>query len=395
MSIFDVQHQPTAHAVVQQSLHSGRLAHGLLLAGPSGVGKEMFATRLAQLLLCESDKPVKVADGPKRAGLDVATAPAGLAPAKGTSWLDACGQCESCHLVAVDSHPDLHRIYRELHKMIPLLKERKGLELYIEVIREFLLDPSASKSARGRGKVFIVRDAHLMNPNAQNALLKTLEEPPAGTFIMLLTDQAHGLLETIRSRSQLVRFAPLPIDFVRGQLAGRSAGQRKIGAEEAAYLAGRSGGQMGVALQMAEGDLFGLHQELADRLAALTAADGIDLADWLEEQINTLARERVEREDITDSQAKKEVACELLSTMALVLADAIRLGAGYDSQTRPPLLPAASTKLARDGGEDRLGRLGKAIDAIRRADYLIAVRFVNLRLALDEVSLAVAALLAE
>jgi hypothetical protein len=182
---------------------------------------------------------------------------------------------------------------------------------------------------------------------------------------------------------------------VRAKLSGRTIGGRAIGPDESTYLAGRSGGQLGVALRMAEGDLFGLHQELADRLAGLTPAGAIDLSDWLEEQINTLARERVEREGVTDSQAKKEVACDLLSTAALVLSDAIRRGAGYESKSQPALVAAASTRLARANDEDRLARLGKAIDACRRADYLIAVRFVNPRLALDEVALSLGSLLGE
>lgn len=389
MSLFDVRHQPVAHAIVQQSLLTGRLAHGLLLAGPTGVGKEMFATRLAAMLLCP--QPTKVADGARRAGVTEASLPAGLAPSKGVAWLDACGRCESCQLVAAGTHPDLHLIYRELFKFIKELKDRKGLELYIEVIRAFLVDAAGSKPARGHNKVFIVRDAHLMNDNAQNALLKTLEEPPPGTFVILLTDQVHSLLETIRSRCQLVRFAPLPAAFIREQLAGRTVGQRTVGADEATYLAARACGQLGPAVQMAEGDLFGLHQELAHRLAALTPGGAVDLADWLEEQINTLTRERVARDGITDSQAKKDIASELLSTGALVLSDALRLLAGQTSQGTPMLDERAARTLAGRGDpEDRAQHLARAIEAFSRADDLIAVRFVNPRLSLDELTLTLA-----
>ncbi|MDD4892365.1 MAG: hypothetical protein PHU85_20780, partial [Phycisphaerae bacterium] len=355
---------------------------------PAGVGKEMFANRLAQLLLCP--QPAKVKDGPKLAGA-ADDLPAGLSPPKGSHWIDACGKCESCHLVAAGTHPDLHLVHRELHKFISELKDRKGLELYIQVIRDYLIDPAASKPARGHNKVFIIRDAHLMNDEAQNALLKTLEEPPPGTFIILLTDQVHSLLETIRSRCQLVRFAPLPVDFVREQLTGRAVGPRKIAPDEAAYLAARSAGQLGPAIAMAEADLFGLHQELATRLADLTPSGAVGLADWMEEQINTLSRERVEREDITDSQAKKEVACELLSTAALVVSDAMRSLSAHASPAAPALVPAAATKLAVAADpEDRLQHLARAIEALSRADYLIGVRFVNLRLALDEAVLTLA-----
>ncbi len=394
MSLLDVQHQPVAQAVVQQSLHSGRLAHGLLLVGPGGVGKEMFATRLSALLLC--DNPVQATDGAERVGLPGADLPAGLAPPPGAPWRDACGACESCRLISAGTHPDLHLVYRQLHKFASDSKVRnqKGLDLYIDVIREFLIEPAAQKAVRGRGKMFLVRDAHLMNDDAQNALLKTLEEPPPGTFLMLLTDQAHGLLPTVRSRCQLIRFRPLPREFVHSFLLGRkTASGRVIAPDEAAYLAGRSGGQLGAALEMAEGDLFGLHQELAQRLSELTPSRAIDLADWLEEQVNQLAGEQVKRDEVTDSQAKKDVACQLLSTASLAISDAMRLAAGV-APGGNVLFPRASEALARTaaGGDraDGLIRLAGAVRALNRAAWLIADRYVNPHLALDEAAVAVA-----
>ncbi|MCG3178996.1 MAG: hypothetical protein BIFFINMI_01326 [Phycisphaerae bacterium] len=384
MSIFDVRHQPTAHAVTQRALTSGRLAHGLLLAGPGGVGREMFAQRLAALLLCE--RPVQVADGAQRAGLDAAGLPDGLAPARGVPWQDACGRCESCRLAAAGTHPDIHLVYRELSRTIPELKNRQGLELYIDVIRQYVIDAARIKPGLARGKAFIIRDAHLMNDEAQNALLKTLEEPPPGTWLILLTDQAHQLRETIRSRCQLVRFSLLPTEFVREQLSGTMVGQRKVDAEEATYLAARSGGRLGEAVRLAEADLFGVHQELATRLADLGRDDAVDLGDWLEELTKQLGKEQADASGVTDSQAQKEVAADLLATMALVLGDALRVAGGAAGDD--PLFAPVANKLA--GGpdvEDRLNRLARAIDACSRAGYLIVERFVNPRLALDELTL--------
>jgi len=392
VSIFEVQHQPIAHALVQQALLNGRLGHGLLLAGPGGVGKEMFADRLAALLLC--DEPIEAPDGPSRAGLDRADLPDGFAPPEGAPWRDACGRCNGCLSARDGNHPDIHTVYRELHRLIAELQGRQGLELYIDVVRRFLIEPAARKSYRGRGKVFIVRDAHLMNAEAQNALLKTLEEPPDRTWLILLTDQAHRLTETVRSRCQLLRFAPLPTEYIRERLKGAEIDGRTVDATEANYLAARCTGRLGQALRLAEADLFGIHQDLAARLAQLKPTTAIDLADWFEEAINQLAKEFAERDNVTDSQAKKDTACELLATASLILADALRTSA--DARTDAPALFADAADKLAEGADaaDRQGRLARGIEAVARADHLIATRFVNLRLALDEASLELADALA-
>jgi hypothetical protein len=247
-----------------------------------------------------------------------------------------------------------------------------------------------------------------MNDEAQNALLKTLEEPPDRTWLMLLTDQAHRLTETVRSRCQLLRFGPLPAEFVRERLAGAEFDGRTVDSAEAAYLAGRCDGRLGQALRLAEGDLFGIHQELAARLGRLTRAGAIDLADWLEEVINELAKDVAQRDEVTDSQARKDAACELLATASLILADALRTSAdavgisadthrtSADVRTDTPVLFADAAARLADGPDpaDRQGRLARGIAALARADHLIATRFVNLRLTLDEASLALADALA-
>ncbi len=388
MSIFEVQHQPIAQAVTQQALASGRLAHGLLMVGPGGVGKEMFANRLAALLLC--DDPIDVADGAVRAGVEGANLPDGLAPPPGTPWRDACGQCPSCIQAAAGQHPDIHLVQRELYKTISDLKSRQGLELYIQVIIQYIIDPASRKSYRGRGKVFIVRDAHLMNDEAQNALLKTLEEPPPGTTLMLLTDQVHRLLETIRSRCQLLRFTPLPTEFVREEMTDVAVDGRSVGAREAAYLAARSGGRLGEARRMAAADLFGTHQELADRLTKLRPQNAMALADWLEDTINALAKERSQRDEITESQAKKDVAGDLLTTASLVLSEAMRCSVGAEGEGEGMLPEAAGALASGADPADRCERLARAVRDLSRADYLIAERFINVRLTLDEVAIAVA-----
>ncbi|MFQ6049176.1 MAG: hypothetical protein ACE5K7_07415, partial [Phycisphaerae bacterium] len=167
MSIFDVKHQQRAQELIQRGLASGRMPHAYIFCGPSGVGKEMMAVRLAGVLLCSQPRVVDRPQG--RAGL-----------AGASRWRDACGQCRDCRLMQAGAHPDLHLISKELHSYHPdpEVRRLKGLELSVQVIRQFLIRPAAERSSLGRAKVFIVLQADRMSQAAQNALLKTLEEPP-------------------------------------------------------------------------------------------------------------------------------------------------------------------------------------------------------------------------
>src|SRR6185312_16438132 len=169
-----------------------RLPHGLIFAGPVGVGKATTARALAALLLCENPKD---------------TTP--------------CGSCSSCTSFAANTHPDYHVVTKELIRYHDKTGKSKGIDLSIHVLRPELIEPAGRKAVMGRGKVFVVEQAELMNPQAQNALLKTLEEPAGRTLIVLLTDQPNALLPTIRSRCQLISFASLDSQVVRDQLAAR------------------------------------------------------------------------------------------------------------------------------------------------------------------------------
>ncbi|OZB40195.1 MAG: DNA polymerase III subunit delta' [Alishewanella sp. 34-51-39] len=158
-----------------------RLAHALLFYGPEGIGKLELAQVLAALLLCK--------------------APAAT----------ACGQCKSCLLLAAGNHADI------------LLLQPENASLGVDEIRR-LTEFTQSKAQQSGNKVVIVRHAERLTEAAANALLKTLEEPPQGCFLILCTAQAQRLKPTILSRCQRWDLAPLSpqqlIDYLHTQQQG-------------------------------------------------------------------------------------------------------------------------------------------------------------------------------
>ena len=186
---------------LRNAIARDRLPHALLFAGPDGVGKRRFALELAKAVTCHD-------------------------PRSG----DACDRCVSCLQVEAGEHPDV-RTY-----------EPDGTFLKIAQMRE-LAREAQYQPFDGRRRVFIVDAAHQMREEAANATLKTLEEPPATTLIVLVTDQAYALLQTIRSRCQALWFAPVSPDEIERFLAEnykRPADETRLLARIAAGRIGRA-----------------------------------------------------------------------------------------------------------------------------------------------------------
>lgn len=158
-----------------------RLPHALLLAGPAGGGKSEFARVLAERLLCET--------------------------AQGAAM--ACGQCEACHWLAQDHHPDLRMVIPAADEESDAAEEKpatKSTQIRIDQIRE-LADFLGVGAVRGGRRVVVINPAEAMNAATANALLKLLEEPPARTQFLLVSDEPRKLLPTVRSRTQVWSFA--------------------------------------------------------------------------------------------------------------------------------------------------------------------------------------------
>lgn len=259
-SLDDIFGQDAAVRWLGAMMKSPRVHHALLFAGPPGVGKATTAAALAAIFLCEKSE-------------------GGV----------ACGACESCNAMHKESHPDYHVIYRQLIRLEK--SEAAARDLAVDTIRRHLIEPAGLKSSRGRGKVFVVEEADTMNLNSQNALLKTLEEPPGRTLIILLTDSPDYLLPTIRSRSQLVQFGYLPIDRVRSELI-----KRGIDAKDAADAAEMSEGSIGLALRWLEDGVVAAGRELLASLDELPGS-AMTLSGWFKQFAEAYVKTQQARED--------------------------------------------------------------------------------------------------
>jgi DNA polymerase-3 subunit delta' len=246
---------PAVERVAAQ-LAAGEIAHAWLLTGPRGAAKRRVATAMAAALVCEA-----------RAGL-------------------GCGVCSSCDRALRDRHPDVHHVVPE------------GVIIPVDVVRETVIPEAARSPFEARYKVFSIEDADRMNDAAQNALLKTLEEPHPDTVFLLVSDHEEEVLETIRSRCRVVRLDAVPLARVVAVLV-------EDGAPEPAARH---------AAELAEGDLERARALVFDEAAAgrlvrwrgvparlASPLDALDAAAEIVAEAKAAAKER-------EKQHKEEVA---------------------------------------------------------------------------------------
>ena len=256
--------------MLASAARQNNLAQSLLLHGPAGIGKERVGLWIAQRVVCERPR----ADGP-------------------------CGECQPCRMVDRLEHPDVHWFFplprpdaATPEKLRDKLEEARGVELaarradplhvpryekapaYFMGTIQNLQRLAGLKPSVGRRKVFVVGDADAMvpqesSPEAANAFLKLLEEPPADTTLVLTSSNAGALLPTIRSRVLPIRMNRLSVDDVAAYLTREA----RMPADEAASLAGGSEGAIGRALRMLpSGGGSGSYQKQREAGRALLAA---------------------------------------------------------------------------------------------------------------------------
>lgn len=208
-----------------RSARAGRLVHAYLFCGVRGCGKKTLAQSLAQTLFCE-------AEAEKR----------------------PCGLCPACKRFLSGNHPDARTL------------SPKGRSIGVDDVRE-LTDYLSRRPYEGRWHVAIVERAEKMTPSAQNALLKTLEEPPEDTVFFLLTETPGALLPTVRSRLRMVRVPPLTREACAQALVRRGVEEAR-----AMRLAGLAHGSVGRALELRADDAY--EALLSRALTSLAALDG-------------------------------------------------------------------------------------------------------------------------
>ncbi|MBQ9886339.1 MAG: DNA polymerase III subunit delta' [Lachnospiraceae bacterium] len=194
----------------RHSIENHKISHSYILSGEDGVGKMMVARAFAQALLCENY------DG------------------------DSCGKCHSCVRFESDNHPDV--IY---------LKHEKS-SIGVDDVRAALVGDIQIKPYDGKYKIYIIDEAELMTPAAQNAILKTIEEPPSYAVIILLTNNEDIFLPTILSRCITLKLRPLDDRLVKEALQGRYG----LSEYDADIFASFARGSIGQALKLSKSEGF-------------------------------------------------------------------------------------------------------------------------------------------
>ena len=227
---------------LQNAVKSGRIAGAYLFSGIKGVGKETVAMYFARLILCENEDNVDL----------------------------PCGTCGGCRKIANDNHPDL-RIIRP-----------DGAQIKIDQIRELQQEIHYLPFDADR-KVYILVNTERMNEEAANSLLKTLEEPPSVSTIVLLTENIESILPTIRSRCQNLPFYPMPQQELAASLMDRFS----IEEHTASSIARLSGGVVGNAISLIEEDLTS-EESVPEILIETDTLAAFRLAEQFEENLESL-----------------------------------------------------------------------------------------------------------
>ncbi len=237
---------------IQNVVTSGQVSHAYILNGERGSGKKLLANLFAMTLLCEEGGP------------------------------EPCNQCRSCKQADSGNHPDIIRVTHE-----------KPGSISVDDIREQVNETVDIRPYEGPYKVYIIPQADLMTTQAQNALLKTLEEPPDYVVFLLLTENADTLLPTITSRCVILKLRNIKDTLIKKYLMERL----EIPDYEADLCTAFAQGNLGRAIMLAQSEHFGEIREEAIRL--LTHVDEMEIEDIIA-AVSSITAYKVEITDYLD-----------------------------------------------------------------------------------------------
>lgn len=299
--------QQRAIDLFQQSIANNRLGHAYIFAGDDGVGRFLMAQQWAKALLCAE-------------------------PVNG-EFFDSCGECRSCKLFDSGNHPDFKHIYKELiqYSKDSSNAKKTPTNFPIDVVREFFVDVAANKPQMSQKVVYVISEAEKMLAPAQNAMLKTLEEPPPYCLIILLCSRTDRLLPTILSRSQVVRFSPIDEDIIVQRLAAKN-----VDHAQSLFWARFTSGSLGAALtycDLAEKcDCYRIKCRLVEQIASLKLASSLDIAEWIVAQSADMTAALGDiLKDVSKSDVKKRCQKMLLKMLLSLGSDVIRVHISQDN----------------------------------------------------------------
>ena len=198
-----IGHEDTV-SYIQNAIQNGKVNHAYIFSGERGSGKKLLASLFAATLQCKEKR------------------------------IEPCGSCTSCRKAFTENHPDIIYVTHEKPNIIS-----------VDEIREQVVDTAEIKPYESEYKIYIIDEAQKMNPQAQNALLKTIEEPPEYVIIMLLASNAEMLLPTIRSRCIIYDIKPVAAEVVKDYIMRNL----HVSEHEANVVAAYANGNIGKARQ--------------------------------------------------------------------------------------------------------------------------------------------------
>ena len=319
---------------LRRAVRENRISHSYIFSGPDGIGKKLISLEFAKILNCTSTHKDSE-----------------------TGLKDNACDCPSCRKIEKGIHPDV------------FLVEYKGAkDIKVDQIREEVEEKLYFRPFEGRFKVAILDEAERMNQNAQNAFLKTLEEPPSDSVIILITSQPQSLLPTIRSRCQIMEFSPLPEETIVEEIRKRK-GQSP---EEAVLCARLSGGSLGKALSIDQ-NLLSQREELLTKLSKINPRHASEVLGFVES---------LSSEDLDKLSFMFDVTSLWLRDMVL-----IKIGFGEDSLSNRDLASVIKQVAEKQGIEailEKVKFLEKSWYAIFRTNANKQIILENLVLRIVE-----------